>query len=126
MARRMPYAAQRVQRTEIFRLVPASLTGSFAQSLTGVPEGTYHCTAKKTSTGVYQIQLNSAQLYAGARIPNVTCQALHATLSLTAVVAAVTVGGLITINVFTTTSAAATDATQLFVTVEGSDVNDQV
>src|ERR1700760_4280079 len=100
MARRQPYAGQRNQRTEIIRLVPASLTGSFASSLAAIPEGTYHCTAKKTSTGVFSLQMNADRAY--ARPPNVTIQLIHATLNLTAVLSAVpTVAGLITFNTFT-------------------------
>ena len=125
MSRRMPYAGQRNQRTEIVRLVVASLTGSLATSLAAIPEGTYHCTARKTATGVFQVQLNSDKLF--LRPPNVHLQVISAAGFIVAALTAVpTLAGLISFNTYTSSTGAAVDPTQIIVTIEGSDSVDQV
>lgn len=125
MARKMPYAGQRNQRTEIVRLIVAGLTGSLANPLTAIAEGTYHCKALRSAAGVFAIQLNSDKLY--ARPPNVLIQAISATGVVTSVLTALpTASGLISFNCYTSSTGVAVDPTQIMVTIEGSDSVDQV
>ncbi len=112
---------QRKVRTEIFRLVAASLTSTLAQTTTGVTEGTYHCTAKLTSTGIFALQLNDAY----ARVPIVQATAEDATQKVFCVVAGNTTGGLITVNCFSD-AGSATSPTAVHLTVTGSNATDQI
>ncbi len=114
---------QRRVRTEIFRLVAASLTSTLAQTTTGVTEGTYHCTAKLTSAGIFALQLNTSYVY--ARAPIVQACAEDATQKVFCVVAGNTSGGLITVNCFSD-AGTATSPTALHLMVAGSDVVDQI
>lgn len=114
---------QRKVRTEIFRLVAASLTSTLAQTTTGVTEGTYHCKAKLTSTGIFALQLGDAYIF--ARAPVVQATAEDASQKVFCVVAGNTSGGLITVNCFSD-AGTATSPTAVNLTVTGSDAADQI
>ncbi len=112
---------QRRVRTELFRLVSGSLTTAQTSTTSGITEGTYHCTAALTATGVFALQLNQAY----ARVPIVTANAESSSGKVFAVVAGNTSGGLITVNCFSD-AGTATSPTALHVLVVGSDVVDQI
>ena len=114
---------QRKVRFETFRFVSGSLTTAQTSNTTAITEGTYHCTAALTGTGVLAIQLNSDKVF--ARVPVVTANAEHASSKLFCVVAGNTTGGLITLNCFSD-AGTATSPTAWHVTVIGSDAVDQV
>ncbi len=112
---------QRKVRTEMFRLVAASLTTVKANTTTGITEGTYKGTASLTSTGIFSLQLNKAY----ARAPIVQATAEDASQKVFAVVAGNTAGGLITVNCFSD-AGTATSPTALHLLVTGSDAVDQI
>lgn len=114
-------STQRLVRTEFFRLVVASLPSTTpAQSLTGVPEGTFRCTAAKTATGVFLLNFNTPF----ARVPVISANALSAAGKLFMVISAASASS-ITLKCFAD-DGAATDPTGVHITVIGSDTADQI
>jgi hypothetical protein len=111
---------QKNMRLEAFRMEAATITGSFAT--TGLTEGTYRATCKKTGTGDWSLTLGN--LY--TRRPIVIAQPMHATLKLyTTVYGNVLATGVLS---FLTVDEGGTvrDPTLLDVMVYGADTADQI
>lgn len=113
-------SSQRGTREEAFILVPASLSGTLAQSVAGCIEGTYQCRARRVSAGLFEISYNKPF----ARKPVAIATALHASTNLVACITANT-ASLLTILV-KTDAGVATDPTELHVVARGFDVAQQI
>lgn len=122
MSDRLVKSGQRKQREEIVKLVPANLTGSLASTLAAIPEGTYHCQALTSGTGLFQITLNPAFGYARAPVPVFT--ALHATAKLFCTLTSVTTTTII-FRVYSD-AGVLTDPTSIHVIIVGCDTVDQL
>jgi putative effector of murein hydrolase len=111
---------QRLPRTQVFTLVPASLTSTPTQSTAGCTEGTYLCLASKSATGVFTIALNAPY----KRVPNVQATSLSSAGVISTVVSAKTASS-ITVKTYTSNTGAAVDPTSLDIHVSGFDATDQ-
>ena len=113
--------SQRAARTEIFRLIPASIaTGAATQSVAGCVEGTYQCTVAKNGTGDYSITYNTP--FARKGVVNAT--ALHTTGKYFASLHSSSTTGC-RILVWSD-AGTASDPTEIHVTVRGFDTADQI
>ncbi len=114
-------SSQRGPRTEVFKLVCASVpTGTAAQTATGCTEGTYQCTVLKNAVGDYTVNFN--KIFVRAPIVNPT--PLHATAKVFAkLVSASTSATRITVY---DDGGTLTDPTEIHISVSGHDTADQI
>lgn len=113
-------ATQRKTRLLGFRLVVASLTGSLVRNAAGCPEGFSQCTVQKVGTGSFR--LDFVQPF--VRIPQVQITCLSAAGSVKAITTTRTKSSVTWL--VKNDAGAATDPTEMDVTVMGVDTADQI